>query len=92
MRVKRSQQSMETEQAFARFSGLARFYSSGSDHTSRCKKTLRCTTLRAALLVFSSFHDFFELGGVLTASSLFITLRGFAFTLVYDIHRDTCLG
>ena len=47
---------------------------------------LRCTTLRAALLVFSSFHDVFELGGVLTASSLFNTLCGFAFTLVYG-HR-----
>ena len=42
--------------------------------------------LCAALLVISSFHDFFELGGVLTTSSLFITFRGFAFTLVYG-HR-----
>jgi len=43
---------------------------------------LRCTTLRAALLVFSSFHYFIELGGDLTASSIFTTLRGFAFSLV----------
>jgi hypothetical protein len=44
---------------------------------------LRCTTLCAALLVFSSFHYFIELGGDLTASSLSTTLRGFAFSLVY---------
>ena len=44
--------------------------------------TLRCTTLRAALLVFSSFQYFIELGGDPTASSLFTALRGFAFSLV----------
>ena len=44
---------------------------------------LRCTTLRAALLVFSSFHFLIELGGSFAASSLFTTSRGFAFSLVY---------
>ena len=44
---------------------------------------LRCTTLRAALLVFSSSHLPIELGGSSAASSLFTTSISFAFSLVY---------
>ena len=44
---------------------------------------LRCTTLRAALLVFSSFHFFVTLGSGSTASSRLTTTVGYPFSLVY---------
>ena len=47
---------METKHAFARFSGLARFCSSGSVHTSRCKH--RCAA-PPCVPVCCAFGDFF---------------------------------
>jgi hypothetical protein len=74
---------MGTRQAFAEFSGLARFDSQADLPTSAASNTAALHHPACCAFGVFFFHFFVTLGSGSTASSRFTTTVGYPFSLVY---------